>query len=294
MHHLQGRPGGDDYHPIWINPKHPGHMVTASDQGTVVTVDGGRTWSSWYNQPTGQFYHLAADNRFPYWIYSGQQDTGTVAIASRSDYGAITFRDWHPVGGDERDYDIPDPDDPEHRLRLRPRRPRQPLGRAHRRSAERLAVARSSNYGQRPTTVKHHYTWITPLVASRAGPPALYAGGDVLFRSHRPGRHWAIISPDLTGKQAGATTLRRRRQRSKPRYRCGYGVIYSIAPSPHRRRRNLDRHRHRPHQHHRATAARNWTQTHAPGIRAVEQDRQHRPLGARPGDRLRRRRQPPA
>ena len=110
---IKGAPGGDDYHHLWINPKHPERMITASDQGTVVSVDGGRHWSDWYNQPTGQFYHLAADNRFPYWIYSGQQDSGTVAIASRSDYGAIGFRDWHPVGGDERDYDLPDPADPD-------------------------------------------------------------------------------------------------------------------------------------------------------------------------------------
>jgi photosystem II stability/assembly factor-like uncharacterized protein len=110
---IKGAPGGDDYHHIWINPLHPDHIITGSDQGTVVSVNGGATWSSWYNQPTGQFYHLAADNRFPYWIYSGQQDSGTVTIASRSDYGSITLRDWHPVGGDERDYDIPDPTDPD-------------------------------------------------------------------------------------------------------------------------------------------------------------------------------------
>ena len=86
-------------------------MAEGSDQGAAVTVNGNRSWSSWYNQPTGQFYHVAADNRFPYWVYSGQQDSGTVAIASRSDYGAPNLRDWHPVGGDERDYDIPDPAD---------------------------------------------------------------------------------------------------------------------------------------------------------------------------------------
>jgi len=88
-------------------------MITGSDQGTVVTVDGGAHWSSWYNQPTGQMYHLAADNRSPYWIYAGQQDNGTVRAASRSDYGSLTFRDWSPVGADERDYELPDPADPD-------------------------------------------------------------------------------------------------------------------------------------------------------------------------------------
>ena len=109
---FRGSPGGDDYHSIWIDPKNPGRIAEGSDQGAAVSVNGSRTWSSWYNQPTGQFYHLAADNRFPYWVYSGQQDSGTVSIASRSDYGALNMRDWHPVGGDERDYDIPDPVDP--------------------------------------------------------------------------------------------------------------------------------------------------------------------------------------
>ena len=110
---FKGSPGGDDYHYMWINPKQPDHMITASDQGAVVSVDDGNTWSSWYNQPTGQFYHLAADNRFPYHIYSGQQDNGTVEILSQGPYGVIEFSDWHPVGGDERDYDIPKPGNPD-------------------------------------------------------------------------------------------------------------------------------------------------------------------------------------
>jgi hypothetical protein len=86
--------------------------VLAADQGAAVTLHDGRTWSSWYNQGTGQLYRLATDDRFPYWIYSGQQDNGTVAVASRSDYGQLTCRDWHPVGDDERDGDVPDPTDP--------------------------------------------------------------------------------------------------------------------------------------------------------------------------------------
>ena len=88
-------------------------MIAASDQGTAVTVNNGQSWSSWYNQPTGQFYHIAVDNRFPYRIYSGQQDNGTVEILSRGPYGVISLRDWHPVGGDERDYDVPKPGDPD-------------------------------------------------------------------------------------------------------------------------------------------------------------------------------------
>jgi photosystem II stability/assembly factor-like uncharacterized protein len=228
---FRGSPGGDDYHFIWVDPKNPGHMAEGSDQGAAVTVNGSRTWSSWYNQPTGQFYHIAADNRFPYWVYSGQQDSGTVAIASRSDYGAPNLRDWHPVGGDERDYDIPDPVDPNIVFGS------GLGGRVSRWDARTGQVTDVSpwpvqNYGLRPTLVAHHFNWVTPLVASRAGPPALYLGGDVIFRTLDRGATWSIISPDLTGKKAGATncggdvTL----EAALP---CGYGTINAIEPSPH-------------------------------------------------------------
>lgn len=110
---FRGAPGGDDFHYLWIDPKDPQRMIASADQGTIVTVNGGATWSEWYNQPTGQFYYLTADDRFPYRIYSGQQDSGTVRIASRGDDGWISFRDWEPVGGEERDYDVADPDDPD-------------------------------------------------------------------------------------------------------------------------------------------------------------------------------------
>src|SRR3989442_820936 len=91
---LKGQPGGDDYHELWIDPRTSAHMIVGSDQGAVVSLDGGRTWSSWYNQPTAQFYHVATDNAVPYRVYGAQQDAGTASIASRSDYGLITFRDW--------------------------------------------------------------------------------------------------------------------------------------------------------------------------------------------------------
>ncbi|HET6913770.1 MAG TPA: hypothetical protein VFH71_10600 [Rhodanobacteraceae bacterium] len=228
---IKGAPGGDDYHYVWLNPQHPDHMITASDQGVVITVDGGKTWSSWYNQPTGQFYHLATGNRFPYWVYSGQQDSGTVGIASRSDFGALSFRDWHPVGGDERDYDVPDPIDPTivYGTGLG--------GRISRFDAITGQVANVSpwpvmSYGAKPTTTKYRYGWITPLVATRNhdNKSVLYFGAQVLFRSTDRGDHWAVISPDLTGQQQGAKNCENvviANARA-----CGYGVIYSIAVSP--------------------------------------------------------------
>ena len=227
---VKGAPGGDDYHHVWINPLHPDHMITGSDQGAVVSVDGGKTWSSWYNEPTGQFYHLAADNRFPYWIYSGQQDSGTVAIASRSDYGELTYREWHPVGGDERDYDVPDPADPSivYGSGLG--------GHVSKWNAATGDVADVSpwpepNYGKRPTLVKYHYLWMTPLVASATGQPALYLGAQVLFRSRDRGVSWQAISPDLTGKMPNAKNCDG--TPSLPAAKaCGYGSIAAIAPSP--------------------------------------------------------------
>src|SRR5947208_142444 len=110
---FRGAPGGDDYHRIWINPRHPDVMLIASDQGVIVTVNGGQSWSSWYNQPTAQLYHVSTDDAFPYRVCGAQQESGSVCIASRSDDGEITFRDWHPVAVEEYGYVAPDPLDPD-------------------------------------------------------------------------------------------------------------------------------------------------------------------------------------
>jgi photosystem II stability/assembly factor-like uncharacterized protein len=227
---IRGSPGGDDYHFVWINPLKPDHMITGSDQGAAVSVDGGATWSSWYNQPTGQFYHLAADDRFPYWIYSGQQDSGTVGIASRSDYGALSIRDWRPVGGDERDYDIPDPSDPDiiYGSGLGGRVSKWD---ARTGQVQDVSAWPISSYGKRPTLSKYHYIWVTPLVAGRTGPPTLYLGAQLLFRSTDHGLSWSTISPDLTGKTSDAARCDGdvAIADAKP---CGYGSIAAIAPSP--------------------------------------------------------------
>ena len=227
---VRGSPGGDDYHFVWINPLHPDHMAAGSDQGAIVSVDGGRTWSDWYNQPTGQFYHLAADDRFPYRIYSGQQDSGTVGILSRSDYGAITFRDWTPVGGDERDYDVPDPADPDivYGSGLGGRVSKWD---ARTGQVQNVAPWPVSSYGQRPTGVRYRYNWVTPLAASRTGPPAIYLGSQLVFRSADQGRTWATISGDLTGKRDGAQRCDGEVAVADARA-CGYGTIVALQPSP--------------------------------------------------------------
>ena len=110
---FRGAPGGDDYHRIWINPDNPDIILLAADQGAVITVNGGETWSSWYNQPTAQFYHVSTDNAFPYRVCGGQQESGSACVQSRSDDGRITFREWHPVGVEEYGYVAPDPLDPD-------------------------------------------------------------------------------------------------------------------------------------------------------------------------------------
>src|SRR6266403_466737 len=109
----RGAPGGDDYQNIWINPNTPDIILLGSDQGAIITVNDGQSWSSWYNQPTAQLYHVSADNAFPYRLYSGQQESGSVGIASRGIDGAITFRDWHPVAAEEYGYAVADPLDPD-------------------------------------------------------------------------------------------------------------------------------------------------------------------------------------
>jgi photosystem II stability/assembly factor-like uncharacterized protein len=226
---FKGSPGGDDYHHLWIDPVHPERMITGSDQGTVVTLNGGASWSSWYNQPTGQFYHLAADNGFPYRIYSGQQDNGTVSIASRSDYGSITFRDWHPVGADERDDDIPDPQDPDivYGSGLGGRLTRW---NAKNGEVQNISPWPVSTYGARPTTVTYHYTWITPIAVSTVPPHPLYQGAQVLFRSTDRGAHWTTISPDETARGEAAKNCGGDPDATRARA-CGYGVIFSIGLS---------------------------------------------------------------
>jgi photosystem II stability/assembly factor-like uncharacterized protein len=226
---FHGAPGGDDYHYMWINPEHPNNMITASDQGTIVSVNGAETWSSWYNQPTGQLYHLAADDRFPYRIYAGQQDNGTVSILSRGPYGVIEDRDWHPVGANERDYDIPNPDDPDMVIGSGLGGDLARFDEITRQSAE-ISPYPHSSYAQKQNTVKLRYSWITPIAFSPTGKHALYFGAQFLFRSTNNGSNWEVVSPDLSRKTDDTTNY------TDPDLTqaadCGYGVIWSIAPSP--------------------------------------------------------------
>ena len=110
---IRGAPGGEDYQRLWINPNNPDIILIAADQGAIITVNGGETWSSWYNQPTAQFYHVTTDNAFPYRVCSGQQESGSACVQSRGDHGQITFREWSSVGVTEYGYVAPDPLNPD-------------------------------------------------------------------------------------------------------------------------------------------------------------------------------------
>ena len=226
----RGAPGGDDFHFMWISPEDTRRMLLAADQGTIVSVNGGESWSSWYNQPTGQFYRLGIDARFPYRVLSAQQDSGSVSIASRSDYGQLTFRDWHPVGADERDQPLADPRDPDtvfatglggHVSRWDGRTGR----------SENVSPWPVGSYGRRPDGLKYRYTWIAPLAFSPLPPHALYAAAQMVLRTTDQGHTWQELGPDLTGAVPGATgcdadvTLANATA-------CGYGVVFALAPSP--------------------------------------------------------------
>jgi photosystem II stability/assembly factor-like uncharacterized protein len=216
---IRGAPGGDDYHTVWINPDHPLILLVASDQGAIVTVNGGQTWSSWYNQPTAQFYHVVTDNRFPYWVYGGQQESGSAAVISRGRDGHITFRDWHPVGVEEYGYVAPDPLDPHVVYGGK-------VTRFDRRTGQVQNVAPEALRGGR-----YRFLRTAPLLFSPVDPRTLYLAGNVLFKTTDGGHGWQVISPDLSRERPEVPesigVFRTPELARQPRR----GVIYTVAPS---------------------------------------------------------------
>src|SRR5882724_6123664 len=218
---IKGAPGGDDYHQLWIYPDDPNRMILASDQGAIVSEDGAATWSSWYNQPTAELYHAAADNRFPYWVSGAQQDSGAVAVPSRSNHAEISMHDWTPVGaGGESDYTAPDPLHPEILFGGRVERWNVITGEVKNISPER------------GMTVPARHTWTLPLVFSNADPHALYFSNQFLFKTTNGAESWTAISPDLTREDPGVpANLDEATAADAPEGKLR-GVIYTIAPSP--------------------------------------------------------------
>src|SRR5436853_3936698 len=216
---IKGAPGGDDYHTIWINLQNPQIIALAVDQGVVISVNGGETWSSWYNQPTAQFYHVITDNQFPYWVYGGQQESGSIGIASRSDFGEITFRDWYPVGVEEYGYVAPDPLNPNLIYGGKVTRFDRTTGQTQDVSPVALR------------TGEFRFNRTAPLIFSPANPHVLLLGSNVLFETSDGGMTWQIISPDLTREQTDVPASIGVYRSPDLTRMARRGVIYALGPS---------------------------------------------------------------
>lgn len=218
---FRGAPGGDDYHRLWINPNNPDIMLLAADQGAIITVNGGQTFSSWYNQPTAQFYHVSTDNAFPYNVYGGQQESGSVGVTSRGNDGIITFRDWHPVGVEEYGYVAADPLDPNIIYGGK-------ITKYDKRTGQTQNIA--------PEAVrsgKYRFIRTAPVLFSPIDKKSLFFAGNVLFKTKTGGDSWEIISPDLTRVSydklpKSFNVFTTEAIKKMPRR----GVIYAVAPSP--------------------------------------------------------------
>jgi photosystem II stability/assembly factor-like uncharacterized protein len=216
----RGAPGGDDYQNIWINPNNPDTILLGSDQGAIVAVNGGKSWSSWYNQPTAQLYHVSADNSFPYRLYSGQQESGSVGIKNRGDDGEITFRDWRPVAAEEYGYVVADPLDPDIIIGGK-------LTRFDRRTGQ------AQNILPVPVQTEDFRMLRTePVVFSPLDPHLLFFAGNTLWQTRDRGDHWEKISPDLSrpNYELPASIGKYKEDAAKQAHRRG--VIYTVAPSP--------------------------------------------------------------
>jgi len=217
---FRGAPGGDDYQNLWINPNDPNIILIVSDQGAIITVNGGATWSSWYNQPTAQIYHVAVTNTFPYRVCGGQQESGSVCTSSRGNDGAVTYREWHPVGVIEYGYAAPDPLDPD----VIYGGGRSEVSKFH------WSTGQVQNITPIPLRSSKFRTDRTePTMFSPVDPHVLYFASNVLFKTSDGGISWQTISPDLTRETPGipasvGTLIPKGADKQR-------GVIYALAPS---------------------------------------------------------------
>jgi photosystem II stability/assembly factor-like uncharacterized protein len=218
---VRGAPGGDDYQNLWINPNDPNIILLVSDQGALVSVNRGESWSSWYNQPTAQLYHVAVTNTFPYKVCAGQQESGSVCISSRGNDGLITFREWHPAGVIEYGYVAPDPLHPDIVFGA---------GRSEV-SKFNAITGQVQNVTPIPVRDLEHYRAdrTEPIVFSPVDQHRLYYAANVLFETRDYGKSWQKISPDLSREhsgQPGSLSPLPAKEAAERR-----GAIYSVAPS---------------------------------------------------------------
>ena len=217
---FRGAPGGDDYQNLWINPNDPKTILLVSDQGALVTVNSGQTWSSWYNQPTAQIYHVSVTPTFPYKVCGGQQESGSVCILSRANDGEITFRDWRPVGVIEYGYVAPDPLNPD----LIYGGGRSEVSKFH------WSTGQVQNVTPIPLRSPKYRTDRTePLMFSPVDPHILYYASNVLFKTTDGGDAWQQMSPDLSRQSPGIpSSVGHLVPKNAEKQR---GVIYALAPS---------------------------------------------------------------
>ncbi|HYT81881.1 MAG TPA: glycosyl hydrolase [Gemmatimonadales bacterium] len=224
-------PHGDN-HALWIAPNDPLRMINGNDGGANVTYNGGVTWTGQDNQPTAQFYHVITTTHVPYRVCGAQQDNSTVCIASRTDGGAITEKDWYEVGGCESGYIAARADEPDVTfagcyggfISRQDRRTGQ----------ERVVSVWPDNpMGWGAADLKYRFNWTFPIVHSPQNPNVLYATGNVVFKSGNDGQTWEAISGDLTrndktkqGPSGGPIT----KDNTSIEY---YDVVFALAPSPH-------------------------------------------------------------
>jgi photosystem II stability/assembly factor-like uncharacterized protein len=217
---IKGAPGGDDYHRIWLSPENPDVILLGVDQGATLSVNGGRTWSSWYNQPTAQMFHVSTDSRFPYRVYGGQQESGSAAVWSRGNDGAITFREFHPVGADEYGYVAPDPLHPGVIYGSKGTRYDETTGQT--RQIGPVALR----------TGAHRFDRTAPILFSPTDPRVLFFAAEVLWKTTDGGETWDQLSGDLTREKPGVPANLGRMADKDPQRDRHRGVIYSIGPSP--------------------------------------------------------------
>lgn len=221
-----------DHHGLWIDPTNPQRIMNSNDGGVTISVDGGRTWTQQNNQPTAQFYHVIADNRFPYYLYGAQQDNTTVAIASRdTDEWVITDKDWYQVGGGESGYIAPDPRDGNI---VYAGDNGAVVTRFDKRTEQEQDVSPLplDTSGRGAGELEHRFQWTEPIVISPNDPDVMYTASEVIFKTTDHGNSWSIISPDLT-----------RNDKSKQKPSGGpitlditsieyYDTVFTIAESP--------------------------------------------------------------
>jgi photosystem II stability/assembly factor-like uncharacterized protein len=217
---LRGAPGGDDYQNLWINPENPNIILLVSDQGAIVSVNRGETWSSWYNQPTAQLYHVAATSSFPYQVCAGQQESGSVCISTRGNDGEITYREWHPVAVIEYGYVAPDPLHAEI------------VFGAGRSEVSKYDMTTGQVQNVTPIPVRspaYRSDRTEPILFSPLDPHDLYYAANMLFETKDYGKSWQTISPDLTREHSGQpASLKPLAEKDSARRR---GAIYAFAAS---------------------------------------------------------------